>query len=230
MKYVVIGLGNYGYALAESLASIGHEVIGVDIEPGRIESLKDQLSMAMVMDATDEHALAALPLHAVDAVIVGIGENFGASVRVTALLKQMKVPHIFARANDEVHRSILQAFGIERLLTPEADAAHVLVELMEYGWDIETFKVDAEHAVFKFAVPSKMVGFSVEQLSVGRDYGLQVLATICASVQKNLMGINYTEHNVLSSSGDEAARQLQEGDQLVLFGTYANFRKFWNGL
>jgi len=98
MKYIVIGLGNYGYVLAEELAAVGHEVIGVDINTQRVDSLKEKLAAAFVMDATDEQALAALPLRNVDAVIVAIGENFGASVRVTALLKQMKVEHIFARA------------------------------------------------------------------------------------------------------------------------------------
>ena len=30
MKYIIIGLGNYGGGLAEELMAIGHEVIGVD--------------------------------------------------------------------------------------------------------------------------------------------------------------------------------------------------------
>ena len=35
MKYLVIGLGNLGRAIAESLTRIGNEVIGVDINPPR---------------------------------------------------------------------------------------------------------------------------------------------------------------------------------------------------
>ena len=35
MKYLVIGLGNLGRAIAESLTRIGNEVIGVDINPIR---------------------------------------------------------------------------------------------------------------------------------------------------------------------------------------------------
>lgn len=30
MKYIIIGLGNYGGVLAEELSVLGHEVIGVD--------------------------------------------------------------------------------------------------------------------------------------------------------------------------------------------------------
>ena len=28
MKYIIIGLGNYGHVLAEELSALGHEVIG----------------------------------------------------------------------------------------------------------------------------------------------------------------------------------------------------------
>ena len=61
-------------------------------------------------------------------VIVAIGENFGASVRVVALLKQKKVKHIFARAIDSVHKAILEAFAIDKVLTPEKDAAREFVQ------------------------------------------------------------------------------------------------------
>ena len=37
MKYIIIGLGNYGGGLAEELMAIGHEVIGVDQNEGRVD-------------------------------------------------------------------------------------------------------------------------------------------------------------------------------------------------
>ena len=119
----------------------GHEVIGADVSVGRVDSLKEKIATAFVIDATDEQALSVLPLNSVDVVIVAIGENFGASIRVVALLKQKKVQHIYARAIDAVHRSVLEAFELERILTPEEDAARGLVQLLEFGADMETFRV-----------------------------------------------------------------------------------------
>ena len=228
MKYIIIGLGDYGFALADELATVGHEVIGVDNKPAHVEPLKDKLAAAFVMDATDEQALAALPLRNVDAVIVAIGENFGVSVRVTALLKHLKVEHIFARANDVLHRSVMQAFNIEKILSPEADAAHDLVEIIEFGYDIETFHLDKEHAVVKFSIPAKLVGYSVPQLRLAEEFGLKLIATIRGKVQRNTLGINYTERNVLVDTPDDLA--LEEGDQLVIFGKFASFRRVWNAL
>ena len=37
MKYIIIGLGNYGHVLAEELSALGHEVIGADINLIRSE-------------------------------------------------------------------------------------------------------------------------------------------------------------------------------------------------
>ena len=38
MKYIIIGLGNYGHVLAEELSTLGHEGIGADLDEGRVDS------------------------------------------------------------------------------------------------------------------------------------------------------------------------------------------------
>mgnify|MGYP000320269404 FL=1 len=73
------------------------------------------MAASFVLDATDEMALSVLPLKSVDAVIVAIGDNFGASVRIVSLLKKLKVKRIYARAVDEVHKGVLEAFSIDRI-------------------------------------------------------------------------------------------------------------------
>ena len=86
MRYLIIGLGIYGSNLARDLTDMGHEVIGADRSGVIVDTIKDYISTAYVIDSTDETALAALPLNVVDLVIVAIGENFGASIKTVALL------------------------------------------------------------------------------------------------------------------------------------------------
>ena len=100
--------------LAVEFTEYGHEVIGADSDASRVERVKDSCAAVFQIDACDELALSVLPLKKVDVVIVAIGRNLGASVRVVALLKKLGVKHIYARANDYVHRNILQAFDIDR--------------------------------------------------------------------------------------------------------------------
>lgn len=131
-------------------------------------------------------------------VVVAIGENFGASIRVVALLKQQKVEHIYARAIDNVHRSVLEAFDLERILTPEEDAARGLVHLLEFGANMETFRVDSNYYVVKFTVPEKMIGYYANELNLDKEFGLKLLALKRAKTLKNCLGISFTEHDVMN--------------------------------
>lgn len=125
MKYIVIGLGYYGSILAEQLSQNGHDVIGADINATHVDVIKDKISTAYILDSTDEVALDILPVRTADAVIVAMGTNFASSIRTVALLKKMGAAHIYARALDEVHKSVLMAMSVDRILTPEEDSARL---------------------------------------------------------------------------------------------------------
>lgn len=128
MKYLVIGLGNFGSTLASKLTDMGHEVIGVDNKANHIEDIKDKISVAYIMDATEKAALRNLPLDDIDYAIVAIGQSMDCSLRTVAALKELKVAHIYARAIDLTHRSILRAMNIQKIFIPESFAATIIAE------------------------------------------------------------------------------------------------------
>lgn len=228
MKYIIIGLGNYGRVLAEELSALGHEVIGADISESRVDSIKDKVATAFVIDATDEQSLSVLPLNNVDIVIVAIGENFGASIRVAALLKQKKVAHIYARAIDVVHRSVLEAFDLEKILTPEEDAARGLVQLLDFGTNIEAFRIDVEYYVMKFTVPQKLVGYFVNELNLEEEFRLKLIGLKRADQITNCLGISLMEQHIKNEL--PANEKVQEGDELVCYGKYRDFQAFWKAI
>ena len=228
MKYIIIGLGNYGHVLAEELSALGHEVIGADISESRVDSIKDKIATAFIIDATDEQALSVLPLNSVDIVIVAIGENFGASIRVVALLKQKKVPHIYARAIDTVHRSLLEAFSLEKILTPEEDAARSLVQVLDFGTNMEAFRIDPEYYVVKFTVPEKFVGYFVNELNLDEEFHLKLIGLKRADKVTNCLGVTLTELHVKNEL--PANEKVHEGDELVCYGKYRDFQAFWKAI
>ena len=221
MKYIIIGLGNYGRVLAEELSALGHEIIGADISESRVDSIKDKVATAFVIDATDEQALSVLPLNSVDIVIVAI-------VRVVALLKQKKVAHIYARAIDMVHKAVLEAFSLEKILTPEEDAARSLVQLLDFGTSVEAFRVDSEYYVVKFTVPKKFVGYFVNELNLDEEFHLKLIGLKRADKVTNCLGISLMELHVKNElPGDE---KVEEGDELVCYGKYRDFQSFWKAI
>lgn len=128
MKCLLIGLGTFGSTLAIELTQQGHEVIGVDHLEQRIDELKDQISVAYIMDATQRIALAQLPLAEIDCAIVAIGQSMGNSLRAVAALKELGVAKVYARAIDQTHQSIMQAMNIQKIFIPEQYAARIFAE------------------------------------------------------------------------------------------------------
>ncbi len=228
MRYIIIGLGNYGSVLAKELTQLGNEVIGADNNPHRVDALKDKLSTAFIIDATDEVSLSVLPFSDVDVVIVTIGEDIGASIRTIALLKQRKVKHIYARAIDSVHKAVLEAFNLDRILRPEQDAARQLVWLLELGINVETFQVDEEYYVFKFPIPASLVGFHVNDFKLEQEFGMKILALKRVSTVQNFLGVSLLEKSVANELPDDAT--LQENDELVCYGRYKDFQAFWKAI
>lgn len=128
MKYLIIGLGNFGKTLAEELTDKGHEVIGVDANEQRVDEVKDLISVAYIMNATEPLVLKTLPLDEMDCTIVAVGRDMEHSLRVVAALKELKISCIYARAIDPVHMSILRAMNIQKIFMPECYAARMFAE------------------------------------------------------------------------------------------------------
>ena len=220
MKYIIIGLGNYGSVLAEELSALGHEVIGVDTNERRVDVLKDKIATSFIIDATDEQSLSVLPLKDVDVVIVAIGENFGASIRV--------VKHIYARAVDEVHKTVLEAFNLDSILTPEEEAARSLVQLLDLHVNVESFEIDEEHYVMKFKLPGSFVGYKVSDLSLEKEFNIKIIALVKGKQVFNSLGISIMEHAVENKFEEDYL--LEEEDRLVCYGKYKDFMDFWKAL
>lgn len=128
MKCLIIGLGNFGTTLATELTDQGHEVIGVDHLEQRVDDIKDNISIAYIMDTTERSALKQLPLDEIDCAIVAIGQSMGNSLRTVATLKELGVAKVYARAIDQTHQSIMRAMNIQKIFIPEQYAARIFAE------------------------------------------------------------------------------------------------------
>ena len=63
MKFIVIGLGQFGSSLAIRLAQYGHEVIGVDKNMRKVEEIKDKISYSICLDSKEPSTLESeIPL------------------------------------------------------------------------------------------------------------------------------------------------------------------------
>lgn len=225
MKYLIIGLGIYGANLAVDLTRLGHEVIGADNRQSNIDAIKNYVSTVYVIDSTEESSLNVLPLNNVDLVIVAIGENFGASIKTVALLKKMGVKHIYARAIDKIHESILEGFNIDRIITPEQRAAADLTHEMELGTDVTSIKIDSQNYILKFKAPSFLIGTPYRDLSLEATFGLRLIAVTRLTDKRNIIGVTHPEPALIDLTGEDI--KIEDGDELTVFGSKKSYRDLY---
>lgn len=223
MRYIIIGLGIYGTNLALDLTALGHEVVGADRNETLVDAIKDNISTAYILDATDPTSLQMLPLDNSDVVIVAIGENFGANIKIVALLKTLGVKHIYARAADSLHQSILEGFGIDRILTPEQSAASRLVEEMSLGGDVTSLNVCKGVKVMKFPAPDAFIGLKYADLNLEKDYHLRLIAVTRRQSVRNAVGITADRDTLIDVTADGNGI-VTAGDTLTVFGTTDAYR------
>lgn len=222
MRYLIIGLGIYGTNLARDLTDLGNEVIGADVRSTNVEAIKDYISTAYTIDSTDPAALAVLPLKNVDLVIVAIGENFGASVKTVAQLRRMGVRRIFARAIDELHKSILEGMEVERILNPEQRAAHDLVNELEWGARVETMRLDSSTYIVKCRVPEYFLQMKYADVPDSL-HGLTLIAAIRPVDKVNILGIRRPAEEMLDYKNNPDER-VAAGDIFVLAGSERDYK------
>ncbi|MGK7392018.1 MAG: potassium channel family protein [Candidatus Cyclobacteriaceae bacterium M2_1C_046] len=216
MKYIVVGLGNFGAALSKKLTHLGHEVIGVDKNMAKVNAIKDIISHSVALDCTDPQAVHNLPLKESDVVIISIGEDEAASIMATAVMKQSKVNRIISRAVTPLQSTVLEAMGIHEILHPEEDAAERLAKRLNIKGIIDSFEVTEKYNIVEAKVPSRYVGMSLEEAGFLREYNILVLTTMKERTETSVLG---TKKKSKEAQGVANAKTiLKEDDIIVLYG------------
>lgn len=221
MKYAVIGLGNFGSALAIELSHYGHEVIGVDISENRVNAMNNQIASVFQFDATERSVLRMLPLDDIDGVLVTIGENFGASIQIIAQLRHLKVNQIYARAFNETHQMVLESLNVEHILTPEADAAGLIAATMYFKGIVSSLKLENNFYIFRIKTPKKFIGYTKNEIDLTGNFNLSLISIATLSKEKNLFGIAKTNYKTVESETN--THKIEPDDILTIYGQKEDF-------
>ena len=227
MRYLIIGLGVYASNLARFLADSGNEVVGADIRPANVDAVKEHISTAYIIDSTDPAALSVLPLNNVDLTVVAIGENFGASIKTVAQLRRFGVRKIYARAIDELHRSILEGLKVDRILNPEQRAAHDLTGELQLGTNVSSMRVDADTYVIQCKAPEFY--FQMKYSDVPSElHGMRLIAATRPVKSKNVLGIEHDKMTLLNISA--AGERVAPGDVFTVMGTDSQLKSLYKAI
>lgn len=174
---VVVGLGQFGMALARSLADDGVEVLAVDQREDRVNTAASFTAEAARFDATDERALAQTSPTKRDVCVCAIGdESKEASIICTALFRQMGARRIVARATDALHHRILLLVGAHEVVNPEQEFGERYAARLLYGGIIDEIPLGRDLAITELKTPKSFCGKTLADLALPKKYGITVIA------------------------------------------------------
>jgi trk system potassium uptake protein TrkA len=171
---MVIGLGRFGRTVAETLVSLGHEVLGVDRDPKIVQSCAGGLTQVVQADGTDLEALRQLGASEFGTAVVAMGADLEASILATYALVDLGVQRIWAKAITEPHGAILTRVGAHRVVFPERDMGVRVAHTMT-GRTIDYLELDPGFALVETTVPAGLAGKALEQAQVRKRYGVSVV-------------------------------------------------------
>jgi len=214
----VIGLGQFGTQLAVSLAELGVPVLAIDSRMERVEQLRSAVARVLCLNSTDEEALSAARLGDVGVAICAIGDDVQASILTVALVHQLGVPRIVARATSDLHARILRMVGATEVVNPARDIAVRLASRLLQPGLRDRVPIAPGYALNEIEAPGWTAGRTLIQLDVRKQFGLSILA-----VKRSDGG---AEKVIANPGGDTA---IAQGDVLVTLGDDDSIRRFLAG-
>lgn len=216
MKIIIFGLGNFGLALALNLTKSGNEVIGVDKNMDKVNLVKDKIAHAICLDSTNELAYQALPVKQTDLAVVAIGENEGAAIITTAIIKKLSQAKVISRSLSPIHDTVLQAMGIDFIVHPEQEAAEKLTYKINLKNVVDNYKVDENYSITEIKIPESFVGQTLEQLDIRGRFNLNVITFLRNKEKTNMLGVATSVMAVVGVPSPDI--KVERNDVMVVFG------------
>ncbi len=202
-QFIVVGLGRFGSSVAKTLAENDYNVLAIDTDEERVQTIASQVTHAVEADATDEDALKTLGVRNFDVAIVSIGDNIHANILATLILKELGVPYVVVKAQDTLHGKVLKKVGADRVVYPERDMGVRIAHNLISSNVLDYIEFAPDYSIVEIIATDKMEGKSLSELQFRSNYGVNVMA-----IKRG------KELNVTPGASDK----VLEGDVLIVMG------------
>jgi len=214
MKCAIIGLGEFGKSLAVKLASRGAEVIAVDSNMELVEDVKNDVSLAVKLDATDERDLISQGIDKVDVIVASMGRNFEANALIVVLAKKFGIPKIIARATNATRARILSLIGATEVIQPEENSAERLSHRLLFTGLKNYFELMQGYSIVEIEISKKHEKKTLAQLIPLTKYKVNIIAI--KGKRRLWADVDHLEDtiNIVPQDSDE----LHAGDVITIAG------------
>lgn len=207
---LVIGLGRFGSAVAQTLERMGHEVLGVDVDPEIVRDHKDLMTQVVEADCTEIETLRRLGAAEFDTAVVAIGTNVEASLLTVLALCDLDLPNIWAKATSGRHGRILDRTGAHHVVFPEQKMGERVAHLVNEKL-LDFLAFDDEFAIARLRAPEPIVGLPLVTSQCRKKFDVTVV------------GVKRSGEDFIHAVPDTI---IFPDDELVVSGRIANIEKF----
>ena len=173
---LLIGCGKFGSFIAEKINELGHELMIVDDNEERLNSVMPCATNGQIGDSTNEEFLKYLDVPSFDVCIVTIGGDFQSSLETTCLLKELGAKKVISRAERDGQAKFLLKNGADEIVYPEKQLASWMAIKYTSDHILDYIELDDEHAIFEVDVPEAWLGKSIIEIDIRKKYDINILA------------------------------------------------------
>lgn len=212
--YGIIGLGRFGFALAQNLVKAGKEVIVLDKNADIIKEASTFTENAFIVPNLTQQTLEEVGIQNCDTVVVCIGDKIDVSVLTTMHLINMGIPNVISKANSADQGKVLEKLGA-KVVFPETDMAIRLANRLVSSQIMEYISLNDEIDITELRLPQQIQNLSIKDMDIRKNYNLNIIAV---------------------KKGDDISTeitpelQLNGDDVIVVIGKNLNIKKFENYL
>jgi trk system potassium uptake protein TrkA len=207
---LVIGLGRFGAATADTLTKLDREVLAVDTDMNLVQQWSDLVTHSVQADVTRLEALQQIGAEKFSTAVVAVGSSIEASVLITANLVDLGIPQIWSKAVSESHGKILERIGATHVIFPEAEAGERVAHLLN-GQMLDFVEVDEDFAIVRMLPPRVLLGKTLAQAGIRNEYKITTVG-----VKKPGESFTYATAETL----------IADGDQILVSGHPDDIEKF----
>lgn len=175
ISYGIIGLGRFGFALAEELARSGADILVIDKDEEKVREAREFTENALVVHGLDKKSLKDTGIQNCDVAVVCVGENKEFSILTTLNLVGMGISTVIAKAASPEHGEILERLGAE-VVYPERDMAIRLANRLETSKVLDFIQLSEQINISKLQLPKNLIGKTVANSGLRPKFGLNVIA------------------------------------------------------
>ena len=175
-RFIVIGLGNFGYYVARTLYGEGHDVLAIDRDRDRVARVQDMVSEVMILDAIHKESLKGLGVKEAEAIVVSMGSDISNSILATLYLKELGAKKVLVKCLDEDHARILEKLGADEIIFPEKAMAQKVAKGLSKGNILDFIPLSEDYTLVEVAPPKEFLGKSLKDLKLKTLYQVYIIA------------------------------------------------------